>query len=301
MGFVSANEKHWKALYQANANLGICVTSDDAYQILRGIRTMGIRLAHHQKSALDIATWLESRDDSCVYCIRPCRAFPDTNCGSVISRARACLLLVLKAEEGRHKQAAAALPRCADLLRARLFLGWLRIACGRRLAGRSDHRQGPSGGPVIRLQIGLEDVADLKMDLEAGSSRGRRLTQPSALSPSRGSRRASRSPSGTLLWTGGKYQVPGNSDRTFGMIGKTIERGPLAGLFDAGEAQVSKAARACGTGRGFSPLLPATAPASSNASSIAMAAPWAANGIRACAASPISTVSRPLCQRPGPA
>lgn len=56
MGFVSANEKHWKTLYQANTNLGICVTPDDAYQILRGMRSMGIRLAHHQKSALDIAT-----------------------------------------------------------------------------------------------------------------------------------------------------------------------------------------------------------------------------------------------------
>jgi cystathionine beta-lyase len=29
-------------------------------------------------------------------------------------------------------------------------------------------RTQPTEGPVIRLQIGLEDVADLKKDLEAG-------------------------------------------------------------------------------------------------------------------------------------
>ena len=31
----------------------------------------------------------------------------------------------------------------------------------------------PEGGPVIRLQIGLEDVADLKRDLERGFAAAR--------------------------------------------------------------------------------------------------------------------------------
>ena len=31
----------------------------------------------------------------------------------------------------------------------------------------------PEGGPVIRLQIGLEDVADLKRDIEAGFAAAR--------------------------------------------------------------------------------------------------------------------------------
>lgn len=109
MGFVSANEKHWKALYQANTNLGICVTSDDAYQILRGMRTMGIRLEHHQKSALDIAQWLESRDDV-VRVLHP--ALPSFAGHEMWKRdfkgASGVFSFVLKAEEGKYKQAAAA-------------------------------------------------------------------------------------------------------------------------------------------------------------------------------------------------
>ncbi|WP_296070325.1 cystathionine beta-lyase [uncultured Agrobacterium sp.] len=168
MGFVSANEKHWKALYQANANLGICVTSDDAYQILRGIRTMGIRLAHHQKSALDIATWLESRDDV-VRVLHP--ALPSFPGHELWKRdfkgASGVFSFVLGAEEGRHKQAAAA------FLDALTFFGlgyswggYESLAVAVSLVDRTIAK-GPSGGPVIRLQIGLEDVADLKMDLEA--------------------------------------------------------------------------------------------------------------------------------------
>ncbi|MCR2586331.1 PLP-dependent transferase, partial [Salmonella enterica] len=38
-----------------------CVNSDDAYQILRGLRSMGLRLNHHQQSALTIARWLEQQ------------------------------------------------------------------------------------------------------------------------------------------------------------------------------------------------------------------------------------------------
>jgi cystathionine beta-lyase len=41
--------------------LGCCAGPDDVYQVLRGLRTMGVRLAHHEKSALDIARWLEGQ------------------------------------------------------------------------------------------------------------------------------------------------------------------------------------------------------------------------------------------------
>ena len=41
--------------------LGMCAGPDDVYQVLRGLRTMGVRLERHQKSALEIARWLETK------------------------------------------------------------------------------------------------------------------------------------------------------------------------------------------------------------------------------------------------
>lgn len=47
------------ALEQAIWDLGWSVAADDAYQILRGLRTLPTRMERHQKSALRVAGWLE--------------------------------------------------------------------------------------------------------------------------------------------------------------------------------------------------------------------------------------------------
>ena len=57
LGTVSANAACWPRLRDAFDTLGRCAAPDDVYQVLRGLRTMGVRLAHHEKSALEIARW----------------------------------------------------------------------------------------------------------------------------------------------------------------------------------------------------------------------------------------------------
>ncbi|MDZ7603888.1 MAG: cystathionine beta-lyase, partial [Hoeflea sp.] len=59
IGTVSANKTAWPAIKKTFAMLGICAAPDDAYMTLRGLRTMGVRLARHQESTLAIARALE--------------------------------------------------------------------------------------------------------------------------------------------------------------------------------------------------------------------------------------------------
>lgn len=169
MGSVSANARHWPKLEEARLALGICGAPDDSYQILRGLRTMGVRLAHHQKSALDIATWLESRDDV-VRVLHP--ALPSFPGHAIWKRdfkgASGVFSFVLKAESERAKAKAHA------FLDALTFFGlgyswggYESLAVPVNLSDRTI-RKAPPEGPVIRLQIGLEDGADLKKDLEIG-------------------------------------------------------------------------------------------------------------------------------------
>ncbi|TIT47549.1 MAG: cystathionine beta-lyase, partial [Mesorhizobium sp.] len=61
LGTVSANKACWKQLCETFYTMGCCAGPDDVYQVLRGLRTMGVRLDHHQRSALDIAGWLEGQ------------------------------------------------------------------------------------------------------------------------------------------------------------------------------------------------------------------------------------------------
>ncbi|MEP3275381.1 MAG: cystathionine beta-lyase [Stappiaceae bacterium] len=63
LGTIAANERAWSDLIRFHGALGIHVGPDDVYLGLRGLRTMGIRLAEHQRNALAIATWLDGRDD----------------------------------------------------------------------------------------------------------------------------------------------------------------------------------------------------------------------------------------------
>ena len=61
LGTVSANAACWPQLWATFDTLGICAGPDDVYQVLRGLRTMGVRLERHQQSALEIARWLETK------------------------------------------------------------------------------------------------------------------------------------------------------------------------------------------------------------------------------------------------
>ena len=168
LGTVSANDGLLEAaLRDASVTLGCCAGPDDVYQVLRGLRTMGVRLERHQKSALDIAAWLEAPAG------RRARAAPGA---AQPSRPRAVEARFLRLERHllhrarrRRPEAAACLPRCAarssasaipgaaiESLAVPVFLGDRTIA------------KGPYEGPLIRLQIGLEDVEDLKADMVRG-------------------------------------------------------------------------------------------------------------------------------------
>jgi len=59
LGSVCANEKAWPAIDRASYLLGQCIGPDDAYLAQRGLRTLSVRLARHQNSALKVAQWLE--------------------------------------------------------------------------------------------------------------------------------------------------------------------------------------------------------------------------------------------------
>jgi cystathionine beta-lyase len=169
MGSVSANAKWWPQLEDARVELGICGSPDDSYQILRGLRTMGVRLEHHQKSALGIAQWLENRDDVARVLHPALASFP----GHDIWRrdfkgASGVFSFVLKADAQNAKAKAHAFLNALSYFGLGYSWGGFEsLALHVNLSDRTICKQ-PADGPVIRLQIGLEDVADLKKDLEQG-------------------------------------------------------------------------------------------------------------------------------------
>ena len=64
MGLIScATRPMFELVKTACMNFGFHAAPDDSYLALRGLRTMGIRLRHHEKSGLHIAHWLKTRPE----------------------------------------------------------------------------------------------------------------------------------------------------------------------------------------------------------------------------------------------
>ena len=63
MGSASAGERWYRALRLTSQQLGQVVSPDDASLMLRGLRTMDVRLKQSTKSAIEIADWLKSRPE----------------------------------------------------------------------------------------------------------------------------------------------------------------------------------------------------------------------------------------------
>jgi cystathionine beta-lyase len=170
MGTVSANAAHWPRLLEAQVTLGTCGAPDDAYQILRGLRTMGVRLDHHQKSALAVARWLESRHDVARVLHPALESFPGHDIWKRdFKGASGIFSFVL-----RESDPAKVKPRAFAFLDALKLFGlgysWggyesLAVLCN---LGDRKVALAPGEGPTLRIQIGLEDVADLIRDLESG-------------------------------------------------------------------------------------------------------------------------------------
>jgi len=166
LGSVSANKRTWEKLRQAQLTMGILGSPDDCYMVFRGLKTMAIRLEHHQKSALEVARWLRKRSDV-ARVLHP--ALSDDPGHELWKRdfkgSSGLFAFVLK---DRTKEQARKFLDALELFGLGYSWGGFEsLAVLPDLSERALARP-EENGTLIRLQIGLEDVADIIADLERG-------------------------------------------------------------------------------------------------------------------------------------
>jgi len=168
LGSISANERTWRRLKQANGALGFCAAPDDVYQVLRGLRTMGVRLERHQASTLSIAKWLEARAEVEQVLYPALRSFAGHSIWARDFKGSSGILsFVLSAADKQEAQrrSHAFLDALSLFGLGYSWGGFQSLALEVDLSDRKILRNAYAG-PLIRLQIGLEDVDDLINDLE---------------------------------------------------------------------------------------------------------------------------------------
>jgi cystathionine beta-lyase len=166
-GTIAANAKAWPQLQETIRLLGVCCGPDDVFLALRGLRTLAVRLAQHQKAAFEIAEWLAKRPEV-LRVIHPGRA---DDPGHAIWKRD------FKGATGLFSVVLKPVPQKAiDALLDALKLFGMGFSWGgfESLIIQFDaatYRTATTwepGGPALRLHIGLESVDDLKADLENG-------------------------------------------------------------------------------------------------------------------------------------
>lgn len=166
LGTVSANEACWKQLQETHFTMGCCAAPDDVYQVMRGLRTMGVRLERHQENALDIARWLEGQPGVARVLHPGLESFP----GHAIWKRHfsgASGIFSIALAGGGEREAHAFLDALEIFGLGYSWGGYESLAVHVWLGDRTVAR-GDYDGPVIRLQIGLENPEDIKADLTRG-------------------------------------------------------------------------------------------------------------------------------------
>lgn len=166
-GTISANAEAWPLIAEGIRLLGVCAGPEDVFLALRGLRTLSVRLAQHYRSGLDMARWLAARPEVA----RVLHPALETDPGHAIWKrdftgASGLFSIVLK--PAPQKAVDAMLDTVKLFGMGYSWGGFESLVIPFDCDSYRTATKWSPGGPALRLHIGLENVEDLKADLDRG-------------------------------------------------------------------------------------------------------------------------------------
>ena len=169
VGAVVASEAWWPRLRDASRDLGQTASPDDLFLAIRGMRTLDVRLRQHERNALQVAQWLAAHP-GVARVLHP--ALPEDPGHALWRRdfLGSSGLFGVELKPCSRAQLAAFIDHLEFFALGYSWGGYESLVVPARLAGARSVKAW-TGGPLIRLHIGLEEPADLIADLERGFER----------------------------------------------------------------------------------------------------------------------------------
>ena len=167
LGAASCNAKTWAKVQDTVHTMGLCVGPDDMNLGLRGLRTMGVRLAQHQISGLKAARWLEQRPEI----LRVLHPALESDPGHAIWKrdfTGACGLFSVVFKPAPQARVNAFLNALTLFGIGASWGGYESLAIPFDCTTIRSATKWVPGGPTVRFHIGLEDIEDLIADFERG-------------------------------------------------------------------------------------------------------------------------------------
>jgi cysteine-S-conjugate beta-lyase len=170
LGAITTTEEYTPAVVKTHEDLGLCPGPEDVYLGLRGIRSLGVRLERHQKSAFELARWLAARPEVSRV-LHP--GLPGDPSHALWKRdftgASGLFSIVLKPVS--HEAVAAMLDGLSLFGMGYSWGGFESLILPFDPKAYRTATRWKAEGPALRLHVGLEEIDDLKADLEAGFAR----------------------------------------------------------------------------------------------------------------------------------
>ncbi len=166
LGTATVNEKYAEVFERFYRVMELYASPDDCYLALRGLKTLPVRLKQHEKSALEIARWLQTVDlvDEVIHPALPCH--PEHHLWKRdFSGSSGLFAFTFKRDYLEDKMAA--FINSLELFAIGFSWGGYKslITAGKY---RRSEKSCYTGKTIVRLNIGLEDSEDLRADLTNG-------------------------------------------------------------------------------------------------------------------------------------
>jgi cystathionine beta-lyase len=171
MGVITARtDPLFRRIKDGVGEFGDCVAPDLCYETLRGMRTLAVRLARHEQSALDVARWLAGRPEV-LRVLHP--GLPEHPGHAVWRRdftgSTSLFGVVLRTES--RPAVAAMLDRLQLFKIGASFGGFESLITVPQLKDTRTVHPWSERGTLLRLHVGLEATEDLIEDLHEGFGR----------------------------------------------------------------------------------------------------------------------------------
>lgn len=170
LGVITTSESATGPVAKTHDILGLCPGPEDVYLGLRGLRTLEVRLQRHQETALVLADWLAQRPEVSKV-IHPAR--PDHPGHALWQRdftgSSGLFAVVLK--PASHDALAAMLDGLDLFGMGYSWGGYESLILPFDPSTYRTATRWQVEDPSLRLHVGLEDIDDLKADLDAGFAR----------------------------------------------------------------------------------------------------------------------------------
>lgn len=172
MGAITMHKKHFHVMYEAFRYMAVSAAPSASYLVQRGFRTAKVRMDHCSKTALQLASWLETRPEIHKVMYPALESDPGHTLWKRDFTGAAGIFTIILDKKYSNESLAKMLDKL-DLYSMGYSWGGYEslILPIDATSVRTSTKWPYSDKTCLRISVGLEDFDDLKNDLEAGLER----------------------------------------------------------------------------------------------------------------------------------